>query len=55
MDWKNFMTAGGAGGIGMLGQGLSTMFGGYKNPADAANPYFDKMRNEIGQGYDPGS
>lgn len=53
MDWKNFMTAGGAGGIGMLAGGLGQMFGGWKNPADKANPYFDKARNEIGQGYDP--
>lgn len=50
MDWKNWMTAGGASALGGI---AGNLFGGWKNPADKARPYFDQMGNEIRGGYQP--
>jgi len=50
MDWKNWLTAGGAGAAAGIG---SALFGDWKNPADAAMGDMDKIPGQISKYLDP--
>jgi hypothetical protein len=42
-----------AGALTSIGAGIGSLFGGNKNPADAANKYLDRIPGETAQYYDP--
>jgi hypothetical protein len=42
-----------AGGLGAMGGGLANMFSNFRNPADAASPYYDKIPGTMKPYFDP--